>query len=212
MTHASEAHRWADQLDVPPHPDRPPLWPDRAAPAGAGLSAGSACSAGAQERLAVGRSGRRRTPDGVQDFSPAALGCRCGARRPAGLRGRAPGRSGRRAGARRDRLSQEGDKSVGRAAPVLRHRRPDRELPDRRVSRLCQPARPRPDRPRPVPARGLGQRCGPACGPGCRRSVVLRHQAEAGRAMLARAFAAGVPCAWVAGDSVYGADYGAAPG
>jgi SRSO17 transposase len=28
-----------------------------------------------------------------------------------------------------------------------------------------------------------------------------------GRAMLARAFAAGVPCAWVTGDSVYGADH-----
>ena len=28
------------------------------------------------------------------------------------------------------------------------------------------------------------------------------------RAMLARAFAAGVPCAWVTGDSVYGSDYG----
>ncbi len=28
-----------------------------------------------------------------------------------------------------------------------------------------------------------------------------------GRQMLARALAAGVPCAWVTGDSVYGADY-----
>jgi SRSO17 transposase len=28
-----------------------------------------------------------------------------------------------------------------------------------------------------------------------------------GREMLARAFAAGVPCSWVTGDSVYGADH-----
>jgi SRSO17 transposase len=31
---------------------------------------------------------------------------------------------------------------------------------------------------------------------------------QLGRALLARAFAAGVPCAWVTADSIYGADYG----
>ena len=47
---------------------------------------------------------------------------------------------------------------VGRgAAAVLRHRRADRELPDRGVPGLRQPARPGADRPRAVPARGLGR-------------------------------------------------------
>jgi SRSO17 transposase len=38
-------------------------------------------------------------------------------------------------------------------------------------------------------------------------SVTFRPKPELGRAMLERAFAAGVPCAWVVGDSVYGRDH-----
>jgi SRSO17 transposase len=38
-------------------------------------------------------------------------------------------------------------------------------------------------------------------------TVVFATKPKLGRAMLKRAFAAGVPCAWVVGDSVYGADY-----
>jgi SRSO17 transposase len=37
--------------------------------------------------------------------------------------------------------------------------------------------------------------------------VVFTTKPKLGGLMLARAFAAGVPCAWVVGDSVYGADY-----
>jgi SRSO17 transposase len=42
---------------------------------------------------------------------------------------------------------------------------------------------------------------------GVPQAVVFATKPQLGRAMLVRAFAAGVPCAWVAGDSVYGADY-----
>jgi SRSO17 transposase len=37
--------------------------------------------------------------------------------------------------------------------------------------------------------------------------TVFATKPQLGRQMLARAFAAGVPCRWVTGDSVYGADY-----
>src|ERR687886_2599763 len=37
--------------------------------------------------------------------------------------------------------------------------------------------------------------------------TVFATKPQLGRRMLARAFAAGVPCRWVTGDSVYGADY-----
>jgi SRSO17 transposase len=38
-------------------------------------------------------------------------------------------------------------------------------------------------------------------------AVAFATKPKLGRAMLARAFRAGVPCAWVTGDSVYGADH-----
>ena len=68
MTHASEAHRWADQLDdlvarIAPRFSR--IEPRRRARA---YLQGPALAARAQERLAPGGSRRRMTPDGVQDF------------------------------------------------------------------------------------------------------------------------------------------------
>src|SRR3954471_24845555 len=42
---------------------------------------------------------------------------------------------------------------------------------------------------------------------GGRAETVSPPKPQLGRQMLARAFAAGVPCRWVTGDSVYGADY-----
>ena len=47
-------------------------------------------------------------------------------------------------------------------------------------------------------------RCRRACIPD---EVAFATKPEIARTMLARAFAAGVPCAWVTGDSVYGSDY-----
>ncbi len=47
-------------------------------------------------------------------------------------------------------------------------------------------------------------RCAEASVP---ENVVFATKPKLGRQMLARALAAGVPCAWVVGDSVYGADY-----
>jgi len=44
-------------------------------------------------------------------------------------------------------------------------------------------------------------------GAGVPETVVFMTKPKLGAAMLERAFAAGVPCAWVVGDSVYGADY-----
>ena len=102
---------------------------------------------------------------------------------------------------------KKGDEVGRRAAAVLRHRGPRRELPDRRLPRLRQPARPGADRPRAVPAGGLGGRRGAAApGPACRQGSPSPPSPSSGAAMLERALDAGVPCAWVAGDSVYGAD------
>jgi SRSO17 transposase len=42
---------------------------------------------------------------------------------------------------------------------------------------------------------------------GIPEEVAFTTKPKLGRAMLARAFEAGVPCAWVVGDSVYGADH-----
>ncbi len=42
---------------------------------------------------------------------------------------------------------------------------------------------------------------------GVPEETIFATKPQLGRQMLARAFAAGVPCAWVTGDSVYGADY-----
>jgi SRSO17 transposase len=42
---------------------------------------------------------------------------------------------------------------------------------------------------------------------GVPENTVFATKPQLGRQMLARAFAAGVPCRWVTGDSVYGADY-----
>ena len=42
---------------------------------------------------------------------------------------------------------------------------------------------------------------------GVPEDTVFATTPQLGRQMLARAFAAGVPCRWVTGDSVYGADY-----
>ena len=42
---------------------------------------------------------------------------------------------------------------------------------------------------------------------GVPESLTFRTKPELGRAMLERAFAAGVPCAWVVGDSIYGRDH-----
>src|SRR5947209_12523956 len=52
-------------------------------------------------------------------------------------------------------------KTGTKSAGVQRHRRSDRELPDRRVPRLRQPPRPGADRPRALPTRRLGHGRGP---------------------------------------------------
>ena len=101
---------------------------------------------------------------------------------------------------------KKGDEVGRRAAAVQRHRGPRRELPGRRLPRLRQPARPGADRPRALPARGLGGRRGPPRRGGRAGGVAFATKPKLGAAMLERALDAGVPCAWVTGDSVYGAD------
>ena len=74
---------------------------------------------------------------------------------------------------------KKGDEVGGRAAAVQRHRGPRRELPDRRLPRLRQPPRPGADRPRALPARGLGGRSGPPRRGRRAGGGRLHHQAEA---------------------------------
>ena len=67
---------------------------------------------------------------------------------------------------------KKGTKSVGVARQYSRDGGADRELPDRGLPGLCQPARAGLPRPRALPAQGLGGGCGAAGGRGhpCRRS------------------------------------------
>jgi SRSO17 transposase len=104
----------------------------------------------------------------------------------------------------RDRVCEERGEVGGRAAAVQRHGGADRELPDRGVPGLCEPAWAGADRPCVVPPGELGGRCGAAAR--VPAAVAFASQPGLGRMMLARAFRADVPCAWVTGDSVYGAD------
>src|SRR6476469_3249637 len=106
-----------------------------------------------------------RTPDGVQDFLAGMRWDAGQARDDPGLRrGRLCGRMPLRNWAMPRRcwswtrlgLSRKGTSRSG-CSGSIRARPAHRELPDRGVSRLCQPARSRADRPRPVSARGLGQ-------------------------------------------------------
>src|SRR4051812_40234638 len=80
MVTQTDVQAWADGLDGVV--DRiAAVWTGRAAAAGAGLSTGLAGAGGAQERLAVGRSGGRCDPRwGAALPEPGAVGCRCGAR------------------------------------------------------------------------------------------------------------------------------------
>ena len=192
----------------PARPHRPPVPPGGGAGAGPALPGGAAGPGRAQERLAAGRGDGGAPPAGrAAPAGRGALGRGRGARRPAGLRRRAPGRPGGGAGRGRDRLPQEGDE-VGRgAAPVQRDGRAAGELPGRRLPGLRRPAGAGLPRPRPVPAQELGRGRAPAGGGGGAGGGALRDQAAAGPGDAGqRAFAAGVPAAWVVGDTVYGAD------
>ena len=126
-------------------------------------------------------------PTGCRTFSPACAGMparramtpACAGAGSAGVCRCAIGRCRGGAGPGPDWVCQEREQ-VGRgAAAVFGHSGAHRELPDRGVSRLCQPARSRADRPRPVSARGLGQYPDPE---GRRRNAGgygFRHQTTA---------------------------------
>ena len=77
---------------------------------------------------------------------------------------------------------KKGTKSAGVQRQYSRHRRPDRELPGRRLPRLRRPPRPGAARPRAVPAQGVGRRRRPAQGGRHPEGVRVRHQAGAGPA------------------------------
>ena len=67
-------------------------------------------------------------------------------------------------------------------------------------------ARLRLPRPRPLPAREWAEDAARRAEAGIPAAVAFATKVELARAMLARAFAAGVPAAWVVGDTVYGGD------
>ena len=137
MTDVSEAEGWArglDELAARLAPRFGRVEPRRRALA---YLRGLLAPVGRKNGWQLAEAAGDRTPDGMQDFlSPHALGRRRGPGRPAGLRGRAPRRPRRGAGAGRDRVREEGREVGRRAAAVLRHRGPRRELPDRRLPRL----------------------------------------------------------------------------
>ena len=77
---------------------------------------------------------------------------------------------------------KKGTTSAGRPAPVLRHRRPHRELPDRRLRRLRLAQRPGPGRPGAVPAQVLDRGPGPLPRGKGPRGAGVRHQGRTGPA------------------------------
>ena len=108
------------------------------------------------------------------------------------------------AGGRRDRVPEEGHQVGGGGPAVLRHRRADRELPDRGVPGLCRPGgRTLLDRELYLPKAWTEDRdrCAEA---GIGPEVEFATKPELALAMLTRALDAGVPAGWVAGDEVYG--------
>ncbi len=157
---------------------------------------------GGRWRSQLGESG----PGGCSGCCTARTGTPTGPRRPGRLRPRAPGEgTGGGADRRRDRLPQEGHQ-VGRGpTPVLRHRRADRELPDRRLPGLRQRRGAGVAGSGAVPARGVDRRPGP-CGE--RPGSPKRSRSPPSRSWPSgcRRMDAGVTSDWVTGDAVYGND------
>ena len=123
------------------------------------------------------------------------------------LRRRAAGRSGRRADRGRDRLPEEGDE-VGRgAAAVQRHGRAAREPADRRLPGLCHRDAGTAflDRALYLPEAWASD-ADRRAEAGVPEAVAFATKGELAQRMLARAFAAQVPAAWVVGDTIYGGD------
>lgn len=149
-------------------------------------------------RLAAGRDGRRRHP--LRPAAPA------GPRGPVGRggAGRACGESRRRGRGQRDGLPQAGN-ALGRGiAAVLRTRRA-RWATGRWESSWPAPA-PGDTRYRlgTVPDRGLDQGRGGVAGGGAGPDRPFATKPQRARHMLERMRAAGVPQAWVTGDTVHG--------
>src|SRR5215213_9501745 len=201
-------------VERPPSPYRPALSSAGSARTGREVPGRIVGPGRATERLAAGRAaGGTQSGRDTAAATHGALGCGGGARRPARLRGGAPGRSRRCAGIGRDRVSEERDQ-VGRGGTaIFRDGGAHRELPDRGLSRLRQSPGAGLPGPRALPPQGLGRGYGPTRG--CRGAPgrPLRHErgvgpGELAQAMLARAFAAEVPAAWVTGDEIYGNDGG----
>ena len=193
-----------------------PARPHRAAlPAAGGPRAGREVSgrlagaAGAAQRLAAGRGAGGAQPGwGAAVAAHRPLGCRGRARRPARLRGGAPGRSAGRAGHRRDRaFSRKGPSRSGwRGSTSGTAGR----IENCQIGVFLGYASPRGhaflDRALYLP-KAWAEDAARREEAGIPPEVALRHQrASWRRAMLARAFAAEVPAAWVTGDEVYGND------
>jgi SRSO17 transposase len=102
---------------------------------------------------------------------------------------------------------KKGDKSAGVQRQYSGTAGRIENCQDRRVPRLRRPPWAGADRPRPLPARALDRRPGPVRRGGVPQGLTLTTKPKLGLAMLDRALEAGVPFAWVAGDSVYGADH-----
>src|SRR4051794_21420555 len=173
-----------------------------AARAGGALPGGAARAGRAQGRLAAGRAPRRRPALAhAAGAQPRAVGRGGGPRPVPRPRGRAPGGRGRRPGRGRDRLREEG-RALGRGGAAGKVEncqagvflaygsRRGHALSDRRLHL-------------PEAWAGDAARRRAAKVP---EGIPFLTKPEIAREMIARALDAGVPCAWVLGDEVYGAD------
>ena len=160
----------------------------------------------AQERLAAGGSrGRPRRRTGCGTSWAGCAGTRTRSATTCGPPSSSGWAAPARAGAGRDRVREEGREVGGRAAAVQRHRGPGREpsigvvlgYAGREGHALI-------DRALYLPEGWAGD-AGRRAGAGVPEEVAFTKP-KLGAAMLERALDAGVPCSWVTGDSVYGAD------
>ena len=183
MTHASEAHRWADQLDdlvarIAPRFSR--VEPRRRARAYLqGLLSPLERKNGWHLAEAAGDA----SPDGVQDFL-ARMHWDADAVRD-DLRAYVVEHLGDPDAVLvldETGFLKKGDKSAGVKRQYSGTAGRIENCSDRGVSRLCQPAWPCPDRPGAVPARDLGLRCGtPRRKRACRRRSASPPSRSSGR-------------------------------
>src|SRR5829696_6334839 len=130
--------------------------------------------------------------------------CRWAARYCARVRGRDAGRTGCRPGGGRDRVPEAGQGLLRCCPSVHRLSGQDHELPDRRLRGLCLGPGTRLYRPGAHLPKAWADDPARRAAAHVPQQIAFATKPHLARAMVERTIAAGVPFAWVVGDSIYG--------